>query len=190
MALYDIADPALQLPSQLVVDTSILLALRATDDNPNAAVARAFIRRIGEQALACEMVAWLPMPVLQECYHIILSSGLRRAWEAMKATSRPANWLQAYKRKPHLLQSYIANLEYFRRMLASIPLTPIYSAQLAASAAVEPLDQRMLHFIRAYDLLPQDALILAQAEQLDVFAIATLDRDWQRASQFDIYTCL
>jgi hypothetical protein len=32
-------------------------------------------------------------------------------------------------------------------------------------------------------------LILAHAERLRVYAIATLDRDWRRASAFDVYTC-
>ena len=39
-------------------------------------------------------------------------------------------------------------------------------------------------------LLPQDALILAEAERLGVYAVATLDRDWQRANAFDVYTPL
>jgi len=49
---------------------------------------------------------------------------------------------------------------------------------------------RLPHFITTYHLLPQDALILAQAERLGVYAVATLDRDWRRASAFDVYTCL
>ena len=39
-------------------------------------------------------------------------------------------------------------------------------------------------------LLPQDVLILAEAERLGVYTVATLDRDWQRASAFDVYTLL
>jgi predicted nucleic acid-binding protein len=48
----------------------------------------------------------------------------------------------------------------------------------------------MHHFITTYHLFPQDALILAHAERLGVYAVATLDRDWRRASAFDVYTCL
>lgn len=54
-----------------------------------------------------------------------------------------------------------------------------------ASQAVEV---RMRHFITAYYLLPQDALILAEAERLGVSAVATLDSDWRRVAEFDIYT--
>jgi predicted nucleic acid-binding protein len=45
-------------------------------------------------------------------------------------------------------------------------------------------------FATAYYLLPQDALILAEAERLGVLAVATLDQDWRRAAAFDVYTCL
>jgi predicted nucleic acid-binding protein len=48
----------------------------------------------------------------------------------------------------------------------------------------------MLHFITAYYLLPQDALILAEAERIGVSAVATLDSDWRRVKEFDIYTVL
>jgi predicted nucleic acid-binding protein len=190
MALYDIGDPALPLPPQLVIDTSLLLALRPADDNPHATIAHTFIRRVSQQVADYETVAWLPLPVLQECYHIILSNGLRRAWEAMEPTARPPNWLRAYKEKPDLLQAHVPELVRFRDFLAAIPLTPIHPSDLAASTIAEPLDERLLHFIRTYRLLPQDALILAQAERLGVFAVATLDQDWQRAGQFDVYTCL
>lgn len=46
----------------------------------------------------------------------------------------------------------------------------------------------MRYFITAYYLLPQDALILAEAERLGVTAVATLDGDWRRVAEFDIYT--
>jgi predicted nucleic acid-binding protein len=50
------------------------------------------------------------------------------------------------------------------------------------------LEERMRHFITAYYLLPQDALILAEAERIGVPAVATLDSDWRRVMEFDVYT--
>lgn len=190
MALYDLADPAIPLPQQLVIDTSVLLALRPADDNPHAVAARAFIRHIGERIADYEMVAWLPLPVLQECYHVILANGMRRIWRAMDRAIRPPNWLKAYKDQPDLLQTCTSELARFRELLAAIPLTPVRPADLVTSTVAEPLEKRMRHFITAYHLLPQDALILAHAERLGVRAVATLDRDWRRASVFDVYTCL
>jgi len=190
MALYDISDPTIPLPSQLVVDTSLLLALRPADDNPHAAAAQAFIRRLGERIAAYASVAWLPLPVLQECYHIILANGLRRIWDSMDAANRPPNWLKAYKDQPTLLETCFPDLIRFRELLAAIPLTPMRPEDLATSTSVGPLEERMRHFITVYHLLAQDALILAEAERLGVSAVATLDRDWRRVTAFDIYTCL
>jgi predicted nucleic acid-binding protein len=52
------------------------------------------------------------------------------------------------------------------------------------------LDDWMRHFITAYHLLPQDALILGEAARLGVAAVATLDTDWHRVAEFDIYAVL
>lgn len=99
MALYDLTDPAVPLPSQIVVDSSLLLALRPCDDNPNAAAIQGFVRRLRRQIAAYQMVAWLLMPVLQECCHVILTNRLRRAWVDMEPVSRPPNWMVMYKRQ-------------------------------------------------------------------------------------------
>lgn len=188
MALYDLSDPRIPLPSQLVVDTSLLLALRPGDDNPHAAAAQAFVRRLSERIAAYELVAWLPLPVLQECYHIILANGLRRIWESMDSSTRPSNWLKAYKDQPALLKTCFPDLIRFRELLAAIPLTPVQPEDLVTPAALGSLEERMRHFITAYHLLAQDALILAEAERLGVSAVATLDRDWWRVTVFDVYT--
>jgi predicted nucleic acid-binding protein len=190
MALYDLSDPAVPLPPQLVVDTSLLLSLRPGDDNPHAAAARTFIRRMGERIAAYELAAWLPVPVLQECYHVIMANGLRRTWETLDPTTRPPNWLKAYKDYPDLLKPCLPELSRFRDLLAAIPLTPVRPEDLAASGLDELLEDRMHYFITAYHLLSQDALILAEAERLGVTAVATLDQDWRRVVQFDVYTCL
>jgi len=68
MALYNLADPTTTLPSQLVLDSSLLLALRTGDDNPKASAAHRFIKALGALTAARQTVAWLLMPVLQECY--------------------------------------------------------------------------------------------------------------------------
>ena len=52
------------------------------------------------------------------------------------------------------------------------------------------LPERLRHFVTIYHLLPQDAMILAEAERLGVKAVATLDSDWRRVTEFDVYTAL
>lgn len=189
MALYDLADPAVALPPQLVLDSSLLLALRPGDDNLHALGVQRFVRRLREQIVAYQMVSWLLMPVLQECYHVILTNSLRRAWAAMDPVARPPNWLVMYKRQPELLKVGFSELAEFEEILATIPLTPVQPEDLRTSVGAEPLEERLRYFITTYHLLSQDALILAEAERLGVSAVATLDQDWQRVTAFDVYTC-
>jgi predicted nucleic acid-binding protein len=187
MALHDLADSTTPLPGQVVLDSSLLLALRKGDDNPNARAAHQFIRRLGQQIAQYQAVAWLLIPVLQECYHVILSRSLRRSWESMGPENRRPNWLAAYKRQPELIAAGFDNLTRFDDILAAIPLTPAQPNDLLVTLDSQSLEDRMRHFITAYYLLPQDALILAEAERLGVTAIATLDSDWRRVAEFDIY---
>ena len=76
MALHDLADIRL-IPSQMVLDSSLLLALRKGDDNPRAAVAHRFVGWLGQQVINQQIAAWLLPSVLQECYHVILNRKTR-----------------------------------------------------------------------------------------------------------------
>ena len=186
--LYDLADPDVPLPSQLVFDSSFLLALRPGDDNPNTAAVQAFARRLRPRIAAIELVGWLVMPVLQECYHIILAGSLRRAWQTQDPGTRPANWLALYKRDPDTLGLGLPDLRRFDDLLAAFPLTLAQLHDQAPHPIAGALDERLRYFISHHRLLPQDALILAEAERLGVAAVATLDSDWRRVTEFDIYT--
>lgn len=155
MALYDLADPKISLPRQLVLDSSLLLALRKGDDNPQAIAAHDFIRRLGEEIAARRTIAWLLIPVLQECYHVVLSWSLRRAWERLAPTTRPANWLAAYKHRPELLATGFADLADFDEILAAIPVTPARPEDMVATGVSLPLEERIRYFITVYYLLPQ-----------------------------------
>jgi len=188
MALCDLADPTIALPSQIVLDTSFLLVLRPGDDNPDAAAAQAFARRLRSAIAALESVAWIALPVLQECYHVILTGSLRRTWEALPPTTRPANWLALYKRQPDLLKQGLPDLGRFDALLATIPVTLASQENQAAGSRMSVPDERLRYFIARYHLLPQDALICAEAERLGVPAVVTLDSDWRRVTEFDIYT--
>jgi predicted nucleic acid-binding protein len=191
MALYNLADSTLPLPPQLAFDTSFLLALRPDDDNPHSAIAQAFVRQIRPRIAAIEQVAWVVMPVLQECYHIILSSNLRRVWQTLPPSTRPANWLTLYKKDPATLKQGLPDLRRFDELLAAIPLTIANPSDQIASASESSLEERLRYFIAHYQLLPQDALILAEAERIGVRAVVSLDSDWYRvADELDVYTIL
>jgi predicted nucleic acid-binding protein len=188
MSILDLGNEEAPLPVQIVLDTSLLLACREGDDNPCSKAAKKFIQRLGQQIGEYQMVAWLLCPVLQECYHIILSRSLRRSWAALPSDKRPPNWLAAYKHQPDLLTAGFADMADFDDILAAIPLTPAQPEDLKTARMGYPLEERIRYFISSYYLLPQDALILAEAERLGVTAVATLDHDWHRVKEFDIYT--
>lgn len=187
MALVNLDGPG-SVPSQLVIDSSLLLALRKGDDNRSAAAAHRFIGSLGQQVLDRQTVAWLLPSVLQECYHVILSRAIRRAWEALPSATRPASWLAAYKHQPELLAIGFGDLTSFDAILAAIPMTPAQPGDLDTVDVPQTLAERLRYYIITYNLLPQDALILAEAERLGVSAVATLDSDWRRVAEFDIYT--
>ncbi|MBN1874735.1 MAG: hypothetical protein JXA33_10935 [Anaerolineae bacterium] len=125
MALYDLADSATPLPQQLVIDSSLLLALRPGDDNPHAIAAQAFVRRLRPCIAAFELVAWAPLPVLQECYHILLTHHLQHAWKSLDPAARLPNGLAMYKHQPELLRGGFADIARFDDLLAAIPLTVV-----------------------------------------------------------------
>lgn len=174
MPLHNLADPDLSLPSQLVFDTSFLLALRPVGDNPHTALAQAFARRLRPHIAAIKLAAWLVMPVLQECYHIILASSLRRAWQELAGAARPPNWLALYKQNPMTIGLGFADIEQFDALLAAYPITVAHPHDLVRGLENSSLDIRLRRFIRQYQLLPQDALILAEAERLGVTAVRHL----------------
>ena len=120
MAQHNLADPTLPVPTQLVCDTSFLLALRPGDDNPHMASAQAFARRLRPSIAALQLVAWIVLPVLQECYHIILTGNLRRTWQALDPATRPANWLALYKSAPDTLKRGLPDLHRFEALLATL----------------------------------------------------------------------
>ncbi len=77
MALRDLANPETILPSQIVLGTSFLLALRPLDDNPYAATAQAFARRLRPRVQALELVVSL---IRKPCF----SSNCLRPWRVQR----------------------------------------------------------------------------------------------------------
>ena len=182
MATVDLADPHAPLSDFLVVDASLLLVLPSGSRHPHRAAATAFLHRVGNECLNRNMVCLAPTLVLEECYFKIIQ------WYIKRLPS--ASWHQHYKNKPQVIQQCIARITAFHQLVAALPVTIVTPEDLALTQPTSTLEERMRHFISAYNLLPKDAYILAVAERLGVDDVATLDDDWQRAStQFTVYTC-
>lgn len=183
MPTVNLADPHAPLPDYLVVDASLLLVLLSGSSHPHRAAATAFLHRVGNECLNGNMVCLAPTLVLEECYFKIIQ------WYIKKRLAS-ASWHQYYKKKPQVIQQCIARITAFHQLVAALPVAIVTPEDLALTQPTNTLEERMRHFISAYNLLPKDAYILAVAERLGVDDVATLDHDWKRAStQFTVYTC-
>jgi len=182
--VVNIANTRAALPETLIVDASLLLVLQSTSRHTHQAVARAFLRRVGNECLSGNMLCLAPTLVLEECYFKIIQFYIER--------HRPAGWTwhRYYKSNPQIIQQCIAHITAFHQLVTAIPIAIVSPEDLALTEPSYPLEERMRHFISASNLLPKDAYILAVAERLGVDGIATLDGDWRRAQQFfTVYTC-
>jgi predicted nucleic acid-binding protein len=181
--LVNLADSQVPLPDTLVVDASLLLVLRRGSCHPHRVAARTFLRRVGNECLNGNMLCLAPTLVLEECYFKIIQAHIER--------NKPARqtWHQYYKNNPQVIQQCVIHITTFHRFVMAIPVTIVTPEDLALRQPSNTLEDRMRHFISTSNLLPKDAYILAVAERLGVDSVATLDRDWQRAAQFTVYTC-
>ena len=179
-ALMNLADPQVPLPDILVVDTSLLLVLRSGSRQRHQAAVQTFLRRVGNECLDGNMLCLAPTLVLEECYFKIIQGHIERITRA---------WHQHYKNNPQVIQQSVAAITRFHQRVLAIPITIVTPEDLALTQPSNTLEERMRHFVSTCNLLPKDAYILAVAERLGVDNVATLDSDWQRATQFTVYTC-
>ena len=169
------------MPDCLVVDASLLLVLRSGSRHYHKTSAVSFLQRVASECLAGNMICLAPTLVLEECYFKIVQTSI--------AGLTSSYWHQHYKSNPQVIQQSIPAITAFYQMVQALPVTIVTSEDLALTQPGDTLEERMRHFISAYNLLPKDAYILAVAERLGVNDVATLDSDWQRATQFTVHTC-
>jgi len=181
MPVVNLADSSAPLPDYLIIDTSLLLVLRPGSRHPHQADAIAFLQRVARECLAGNMVCLAPTLVLEECYFKIIQAYI----EGLTRTI----WHQYYKLNPQVIQQCLPAITAFHQTVEALPVTIVTPEDLALTQPTDTLEERMRHFISACNLLPKDAYLLAVAERLGVSDVATLDSDWQRATQFTVYTC-
>jgi len=181
MPTVNLADPAIALPEILVVDASLFLVLRPGATHPHRSAAAAFLNRVAAKCSSGNMMCLAPTIVLEECYYKIIQFHIQGVTNTY--------WHQYYKANPQIVQQCIPHIVKFHQIIMALPAQIVTPEDLALTQPASTLEERMRHFVSAYDLLPKDAYILAVAERLGVRNVATLDADWHRARQFTVYTC-
>jgi len=194
--ILDIEKPGVPLARQIVLDANILLRLSSGD-----ARVRQFMGRVKEaydngytRPLVC-------ISTLEECYHKILVRSYlrddrlnRRREEIARREGiknpRQVGWQLLYKDRPTAIQRYTPKVAEFLRILTSIPVIIVEPEDLAAAEhGVGPIEARMRYYANESCLLGKDAWMVAQAERLGVYNIATLDPDLHRlGSEFTLYS--
>lgn len=108
----------------------------------------------------------------------------------MDAAPPGVHWHQHYKNDPSCMIGVSPKLSHFYRLLMGFPFHITEPEDTAARGLWTPLSVRIGEIMRDYLLLSKDANIFAEAERLGVKTVATLDRDWQRASGFTVITVI
>jgi predicted nucleic acid-binding protein len=181
--LYDIGDPNIPFPDFLILDASIILALRSASNHPHGVIVRKFLNRVQTAVRDGQTLAYLPYLALEECYFKICKDYLR------EQAGRGTHWVQYYKQNPQEISTVHPKLVELRRYLRAIPI-PILEAEdlVATHRRPPPLSERMLAFVNRFQILPKDAAILADAERAGIYTVASLDSDWRRADGFTVIT--
>ena len=182
MPVVNLADSSVPLPDYLVVDASLLLVLRSGSRHQHQVDAMTFLRRVGQECMDGSMVCLAPTLVVEEYYFKIIQAYIEGITRGRRG------WHRYYKLNPQVIQQCLAAIATFRKTVEALPITIVTPEDLALTQPSSTLEERMRHFISTCNLLPKDAYILAVAERLGVNDVATLDGDWQRATQFTVYT--
>ena len=188
--LRDIRDPNVPLPEFIVLDTSLILELHpvSSSANSNHTLAVNFLNRLRSEARQARVKPFLPLLAFEECYFKICQLILT----AYGKNAGNMKWHDYYKQYPLTVRSVYPVLMQLYQTLLSFPIEITEPEDLAIRPkGREPLlSARIGDLINQFAVLPKDATILADAERLGIYTVATLDRDWSRADGFTVFAPL
>lgn len=188
--VVDLRNSNVPLPAFLLIDASVLLAIRSLPGRAPSARSQAatqFLTRIQQAYQNDDAIPLVCALTLEECYFKII----RSKFENDPSLGR-GHWHQLYKNHFQQIQNYFPDVQAFYQWIIGIPLTVVEPEDLADPKGVSlSIEQRMRHYTQSCCILPKDAYLIAVAERLEVRHIATLDSDFTRlGADFTIYTLL
>jgi predicted nucleic acid-binding protein len=188
--VVDLRDSNVPPPGFLLIDASVLLAIRSLPGHAPSSRSQAatqFLTRIQQAYQNGDAIPLVCALTLEECYFKIIRSKFEN-----DPNLGSGNWHQLYKDNSQQIQNYFPDVQAFYQWIIGIPLTVVEPEDLADPKGVSPsIEQRMRHYVQSCCILPKDAFLIAVAERLGVQHIATLDSDFKRlGAGFTIYTLL
>lgn len=198
----DIRNRSIPLPDYLLFDASMLLKYREGQIQD----VNAFMTRARQAYLDGESYLLVCLSSLEECYHKILVweyqkdqnlasrriavSGKWNKNNTKQRTPQDITWHELYKDSPDAIKRYVSSLEEFHKWLVGIPIHIIEPDDLSTTQSKTPsIEERMRYYTGTAYILTKDAWLVAQAERLGVYNIATTDRDFRRLGPaFTLYT--
>lgn len=204
-SIVDLALPGVALPPEVIVDTSLvmpqLLTAFYTPQPFEASRAADFFRLIGRTTGSVGLVT---STVVREVFHFALVARYKMEEPAHRPAlhahygipmrppgQRPYTfrWDQLYKMDATIAQRLGGDLVALCRQLTRAGLLFLQPDDLAPIPSGSGLEQEILRLMTRYGVDSNDAAILEEAQRAGVLAVASLDRDIQRAqADFDVFT--
>lgn len=200
--LFDLASPDTQLPSELVLDSGVIIhwltavGWRAAPIPPSSLQLGA-VRLVGQ--LVRSKGSGLVTPTsLNEVFHFVLKTGFHAALPdyqqdlvARYPKVRRHEWYHLFKARSDLVTLIEADLNRIRRLMLGNRLLVLQPDDLGPIPSSRALDDELARTMARYQFDSSDAAILIEARRARVSAIASSDADFRRGQfDFDVYTWL
>ena len=197
--MIDFNDEKQPLPTQIVLDSSILIYLVVTEpDKAERQVifeaAKQFLKRLESATLSGKCSAVAPIHVIVECFHFITRKEVQKYAASNKQyinNKRVTSWEVVYKSDPELMAKLNIpdKLEHFLTLIKTSGINIIQPVDLITNVDTK-LEAETVRYMRELRLQASNAHILAVADRLEVKNLASLDRDFLKVTEasFNLYT--
>lgn len=201
-SLLDLAAPQTRLPSELILDSGVVIHW-LTAVGWHAAPVPPSPLQLGARRLVGRLVrtrsTGLVTPTgLSEVFHFVLKTGFHALLSdhqpelvARYPRVRRHEWYHLFKTRSDLMTLIEADLDRIRRLMVGNRLLVLQPADLGGIPSGRTLDDELVRTMGRYQFDSNDAAILIEARRAGVAAVASSDADFRRARlDFDVYTWL